>query len=77
MPRNYTDEEKRLVLDRLIANHGDVARTAAETGVSDRTLLRWRTENDIKPPSHGFMSSPPPTTSPTQNPSYLPSPVTT
>ncbi len=67
MPRHYTDQEKRLVLDRLIANHGDVARTAAETGVSDRTLLRWRTENDIKPPSHSLMASPTTTTSPTQN----------
>ena len=77
MPRHYTDAEKRLVLDRLIANHGDVPRTATETGVSDRTLLRWRTENDIKPPSYGFMASPPTTTSPTQNQSSLPSPVAT
>jgi hypothetical protein len=44
MPRHYTDVEKRLVLDRLIANHGDVARTAAETGVSDRAIYTWRTE---------------------------------
>ena len=33
MPRHYTDAEKRLVLDRLIANHGDIPRTATETGV--------------------------------------------
>ena len=44
MPRHYTDEEKRLVLDRLIANHGDVARTANETGVSDRAIYAWRKE---------------------------------
>jgi len=41
MPRHYTDEEKRLVLDRLIANHGDVPRTAAETGINKRTLYLW------------------------------------
>lgn len=44
MPRHYTDDEKRLVLDRLIANHGDVIRTANETGVSDRAIYSWRKE---------------------------------
>ena len=69
MPRNYTDTEKQLVLDRLIANHGDIPRTALETGVSDRTLLRWRTETDIKSPQIALMSSPTSPTSPTQSPS--------
>jgi transposase-like protein len=41
MSRHYTDEEKRLILDRLIANHGDVARTADEFHVTTTTIYRW------------------------------------
>ncbi|MEZ4671795.1 MAG: hypothetical protein R3E39_28155 [Anaerolineae bacterium] len=67
MPRHYSADEKQLVLDRLVANRGDITRTAKETGVSDRTLLRWRQEHNIPPPSVHVMSSPPTTTSPTQN----------
>ncbi|MCA0454955.1 MAG: hypothetical protein LCI00_13365 [Chloroflexi bacterium] len=74
MSRRYTDDEKRLVLDRLIANHGDIPRTALESGVSDRTLLRWRTETDIKSPQIALMSSPTSPTSPTQTPSSSPRP---
>ncbi len=47
MPRRYTDEEKRLVLDRLIANHGDVPLTAAESGINERTLYLWRKDSDF------------------------------
>lgn len=41
MSRHYSDEEKRLILDRLILNGGDVALTSAEAGISDRTLYNW------------------------------------
>ena len=41
MPRHYTDEEKRLVLDRLIANNFDVARTADEFHLTTTTIYRW------------------------------------
>ena len=76
MPRHYTDEEKRLVLDRLIANQGDVARTAAETGVSDRAIYSWRKE-----PQFAHLISPllplSPHVSHNETPDSLPSPVTT
>jgi hypothetical protein len=42
MSRQYAPTEKRLILQRLIANGGDVARTARETGISERTIHRWR-----------------------------------
>lgn len=52
MPRHYTDEEKRLVLDRLIANHGDVARTADEFHLTTTTIYRWmkaaNVENEVQ-----------------------------
>ena len=50
MPRHYTDEEKRLVLDRLIANHGDVPRTVEETGVPMRTLYNWQKDANLPLP---------------------------
>jgi hypothetical protein len=50
MPRHYTDEEKRLVLDRLIANHGDVPRTVNETGVPMRTLYNWQKDANLPLP---------------------------
>lgn len=59
MPRHYTDEEKRLVLDRLIANHGDVDLTVSQTGVPERTIARWKQtaqrDGSLRP-----MSMPPP-----------------
>lgn len=47
MPRHYTNEEKQLVLQRLSANHGDVARTVAESGVPIRTLYNWQKNAEI------------------------------
>lgn len=41
MSRRYTEAEKRLVLDRLIQNGGDVILTAEESGVDPTTLYRW------------------------------------
>lgn len=41
MPKRYTDDEKRLVIERLIANHGDVARTADEFRLPTATIYRW------------------------------------
>ncbi len=75
MPRRYTDEEKRLVLDRLIANNGDVARTADEFRLPTITIYRWMKDANITKPiqsqlqqqhqQHNF------------DPASLPSPVTT
>jgi hypothetical protein len=42
MPRHYTDDEKQLVLERLVANNGNVTRTAKETGISRRAIYTWR-----------------------------------
>jgi hypothetical protein len=42
MPRHYSPEERDYAIQRLIAHHGDIQRTAAEIGVSTRTLYNWR-----------------------------------
>jgi transposase-like protein len=42
MSRRYTDEEKRIVLERLIANRGDVSLTADQTGVTTTTIYKWK-----------------------------------
>ncbi len=73
MPRHYTDEEKHLVLDRLIANHGDVDLTVLQTGIPERTVARWKQlaqRNGTLMP----MSMPPPM--PPSTSDLLPSPVT-
>lgn len=51
MPRHYTDAEKQLVLDRLIANHGDVPRTVEEMGVPMRTLYNWQKDANLPLPN--------------------------
>jgi hypothetical protein len=40
----YSPQEKDGILEKLVANQGDVHRTFLETGVSERTLYRWRGE---------------------------------
>jgi hypothetical protein len=40
----YSPQEKAVLLEKLTANQGDVHRTFLETGVSERTLYRWRGE---------------------------------
>jgi transposase-like protein len=42
--RNYTDAEKQQILGRLLVNGGDIPLTSAQTGVPDRTLVRWKTK---------------------------------
>ena len=42
MYHRYTDLEKQLVLQRLVANSLDVRLTSLQTGVSERTLFMWR-----------------------------------
>ncbi|MBL8120790.1 MAG: transposase [Anaerolineae bacterium] len=49
MPQ-YSESAKQRIIDHLIANNGDVVITSRETGISDRTLLRWRQEYGIQPP---------------------------
>lgn len=38
----YSPEEKQRALDRLRANGGSAKQTSRETGISARTLRRWR-----------------------------------
>ena len=40
----YSPQEKDAILEKLTANGGDVHQTFLETGVSERTLYRWRIE---------------------------------
>ena len=40
--RHYTDSERATALATLAANGGNLARTAAETGVPAATLAQWR-----------------------------------
>ena len=47
MPRHFTPADRDYALERLITNRGDVARTAAEFGITARTLYRWRKESQI------------------------------
>ena len=52
MPRHYTDDEKRLVLDRLIINNFDVARTADEFKLPTATIYRWMNAANVTKPIH-------------------------
>ena len=52
MPQRYTDEEKRLVLDRLVANHFDVSRTADEFHLPTATIYRWMNAANVIKPIH-------------------------
>jgi len=56
MPQPFSPQKKAHALQRLDANFGNIARTAAETGISERTLLRWR--------QHLIPPTPPPPTQP-------------
>jgi hypothetical protein len=38
----YTDHQRETILDRLAANMGNIALTSIQTGVSERTIARWR-----------------------------------
>jgi transposase-like protein len=51
MPSRYDDSQKQAAIDQLRANRGDVARTATETGVNERTLFQWRREAGIGAPT--------------------------
>jgi hypothetical protein len=41
MPYKYSPEQKAAAMVRLERNHGDLHRTAAQTGVSIRSLYEW------------------------------------
>jgi transposase-like protein len=45
MPRPFSPEFKEQALLQLEINDGNLARTAAELGISDRSLLRWRQQS--------------------------------
>jgi len=45
MARHYSPLEKKLVMDRLTANMGDVDLTARQTRVSVRTIARWKQQS--------------------------------
>lgn len=38
----YTAEDRAHALAALVANLGNIARTVADTGISDKTLRKWR-----------------------------------
>lgn len=40
--RKFSDDERATILAALAANGGNVAKTAAETGVSERTIRSWK-----------------------------------
>lgn len=42
--KRYTDEEREAILAVLEVNGGDTETTAAQTGVHQNTLIRWRDE---------------------------------
>ncbi len=76
MPRRYTDDEKRLVLDRLIANHGDIDLTILQTGLPERTIARWK-QLALRNGTLMAVAMPPPLPpSMPQTTASLPSPVT-
>ncbi|MBN8592086.1 MAG: transposase [Anaerolineae bacterium] len=41
MPSRYDDSQKQAAIDQLRANRGDVARTALQLDIPERTLSRW------------------------------------
>jgi hypothetical protein len=41
MPYKYSPEQKAAAMVRLERNHGDLHRTAAQTGISIRSLYEW------------------------------------
>jgi transposase-like protein len=57
--RHYPDQQKQQILDHLRTNQGDIALTAAETNVPERTLARWRREAGIEPPAIDLPTTPP------------------
>jgi transposase-like protein len=44
MPQYYNPREKARAMQKLMENIGDTRRTARETGISERTLQRWKHE---------------------------------
>jgi transposase-like protein len=60
MTNHYTPQQKQIILDQLRANQGNIYRTAAETGVPERTLARWRRQAEIVPPANNAGGGPPP-----------------
>ncbi len=57
MPKRYSDEEKAEALRLLSANRYDVARTSLEIGIPERTLHRWRRNEQL---DKRFMAADPP-----------------
>lgn len=47
----YSDSDKARVYTTLLANEGNVKRTARETGVPEATVRRWKNEFEENPPS--------------------------
>ena len=58
MSRRYTQEEREQVIQLLIANDGDVALTALQSGIPERTLTRWK--RSLVWPSNLAQPQPPP-----------------
>src|SRR3954452_6889723 len=56
MPRSYSPEFRRRVLDRVEAGH-TVASVAADLGVSDQTIYNWRTQHQVDTGQRDGLSS--------------------
>jgi hypothetical protein len=48
MPNKLSEAQKRLILERLVANRGDVARTASEFGIATTTIYRWLKQPEMQ-----------------------------
>ncbi|MGE5596440.1 MAG: transposase [Hyphomicrobiales bacterium] len=47
----YSEADKATVYTALLANDGNVKRTARDTGVPENTVRRWKKEFETNPPS--------------------------
>ncbi|HUN07600.1 MAG TPA: transposase [Aggregatilineales bacterium] len=59
MPSRYDDSQKQAAIDQLRANRGDVARTALQLDIPERTLSRWWSAARHQKMANGGEASPP------------------
>ncbi len=57
MPKRYSAEAKRLILERLAQNNGNVLVTADETGVNPRTIYIWLKDSRIEKKSDANLTN--------------------
>jgi len=52
----YTEEDRAFVYVTLLANDGNVKRTARDTGIPEQTVRRWKAEFEENPPDQEAVS---------------------